>query len=133
MCSLKKRSALAMGSGASSRFAQRLHGGAGHHGLAHLSRGVTRAHDMAGEQARGGGPGHRQLGKVLKEKCRSSISASTSPINWSGETLIGSWMSPCTWYFDAADFRELLALGHVVMDEPEAAIQAPWRWPCAIR
>ena len=66
--------------------------------LGDLAFGVARLDDMARKQA-------HQLarssttGNVLKANFFFSISSSTSPINCSGVTLIGSWIRPWTWFF----------------------------------
>ena len=90
MCSLKKRSARAMGSPEISRTETVWTCARGVIASVHADRGIARADDMAGEQAEEVCRASSTTGKVRKLNPRSSIIASTSPMAWSGKTLIGS-------------------------------------------
>ncbi len=96
--------------------------GAGHHGLADLAGGVPGADYVAGEEAEevvffiDDGEGAEREVAFLDE----GEDIADEVIRGDFDGLLDEAVDVV---FDAGDFRELLALGHIVMDEAEAAVE----------
>jgi hypothetical protein len=124
MCSVKNLSARAMGSGLpSSLDAGWCAPARGRQGLGHFAFGVTRADDVAGKQADRSLPDSSTTGKVLKRKFAFLDQGEDIADELVGRNFDRILDQAVDVVFDAADLGELLALGHVVMDEAEAAVE----------